>query len=125
MLRWRVGAPVAAALYRCATLCFGWWPIGLFATRHGPNPPEARIAYYHHAFPVLSETFVQREVAALRAAGTAVTVFSHEPRGTEYFDERASQLMEATHYLAPLDDDQLFNDLSSFLRRHPLTLLNL
>src|SRR5262249_61942636 len=96
MLRWRVGAPVAAALYRCATLCFGWWPLGLFATR-GPNPPEPRIAYYHHAFPVLSETFVQREVAALRAAGAAPRGFSPAPPGPRNYHQVRRQQHETWH----------------------------
>lgn len=63
-----------------------------------------RIGYYHHAFPLLSETFVQREVEALRRAGVDVEVFSHEVRGREHFDPRARRLMETTHYLESSGD---------------------
>jgi colanic acid/amylovoran biosynthesis glycosyltransferase len=124
MLWWRAGGPVAAVLYRWASTCLGWWPLAPFGARPRSIAAEPRIAYYHHAFPVLSETFIQREVAALAAAGTAVVVFSHEPRGTEYFDARAMELMRATHYLA-LRNDQLPNYAWHFVRRHPWTLLNL
>lgn len=125
MLRWRVGAPVAAAIYRWATACFGWWPLAPFAERLRPIAAPPRVAYYHHAFPVLSETFIQREVTALRAAGIPVAVFSHEARGREYFDAQARQLMETTHYLPLMDAHELPTCAWHFLRRRPVTMLNL
>ena len=125
MLRWRIGAPLAALVYRWATTCFTWWPLYLVPARRRPIPASPRIAYYHHAFPVPSETFIQREVAALSAAGIPVALFSHEARDTEYFDARARRLMETTHYLPLGDAGGLPACGWHFVRRRPCTLLNL
>jgi len=83
---------------------------------------DARLAYYHHAFPVLSETFIQREVAALREAGMAVDVLAHEAHGAASFDETARALQATTRYL-PIPTARPAG-LLALAGRHPLRLLN-
>lgn len=80
------------------------------------------MAYYHHAFPVLSETFIQREVVALREAGLAVEVLAHEAHGAAAFDETARALQARTHYL-PMPRVRPAG-MSALVRRHPLRLVN-
>ena len=66
--RWRVWAPWAATLHRHAARRLSWWPLAWRTTRRARPAGAARLVYYLRAFPVLSETFIQREVAALRRA---------------------------------------------------------
>jgi glycosyltransferase involved in cell wall biosynthesis len=98
VLRWRVGAPLAAAAYRALVRVGGRWPLRLRPPRR-PAATAPRLAYYTHAFPVLSETFIQREVSALRRAGVAVDVLSHEAAGAAHFDADAQALAATTIYL--------------------------
>lgn len=124
-LRWRVRAPIAAAFYRAAVRHLSWWPLSLFAMR--PPPPAAgprRIAYYHSHFPLLSETFIQREVAALRESGLQVDVFSHTARNPELFDAQARQMMDTTRYIPGMDSHGLPEGFWRLARRHPLRLAN-
>lgn len=55
---------------------------------------EKRIGYYLWQFPVTSQTFVRREVGALRAAGIPVEIFADEPG-----DFEDASLIATTHYL--------------------------
>jgi glycosyltransferase involved in cell wall biosynthesis len=123
VLRWRVVAPAAAALYRAMLRYGAWWPLRLLPRRDRPAGPR-RLAYYHHAFPVLSETFIQREVLALRRAGLTVAVLAHEAHGAAYFDADALALMATTTYLPWLDARQMPAALPALARRHPLRLAN-
>lgn len=124
-LRWRAALLIRSAAYRWLQRGFGWWPLTLAGRR--PPPPASgglRLAYYHHAFPVLSETFIQREVLALRAAGLDVTVLSHEALGVESFDDQARALQATTVYLPMPSARQWPDGLATLARRHPLRLLN-
>lgn len=123
-LRWRVVAPLTAGLYRALVRAGGWWPLGLLPRRRRLGVP-LRLAYYHHAFPVLSETFIQREVMALRRAGLAVEVLSHEAQGVAQFDADARALMATTTYLPWLGWRQRPPGLRTWLIRHPLRVANL
>lgn len=126
ILRWRVLAPVSAALYHSAVNSLSWWPLGHSPVRpKKPATTRGRVAYYHHAFPILSETFIQREVAALMRSGVSVTVMAHEAQGQKYFDADAKRLMVQTHYLEPRDTNALARYARGFIRRTPFTLLNL
>jgi glycosyltransferase involved in cell wall biosynthesis len=125
-LTWRIQTPVSLGLYRALGHYLSWWPLGLFPVRTSiPPAAEKRIAYYHHAFPILSETFIQREILALRRSGLRVEVLAHAARDEEYLDDQARQLMGTTHYLDPMDARQLAAYRWRFLRRHPFTYSNL
>ncbi len=121
-LRWRVVAPLAAALHRVLLRAAAGWPLHLLP-RHPPPAGPPRLAYYYHAFPVFSETFIQREVLALRRAGLRVEVLAHESSGAEHFDADARALMATTTYLPPFYET-LPPALPAMARRHPLRLAN-
>jgi glycosyltransferase involved in cell wall biosynthesis len=117
---------VAAATYNAIWHHLSWWPLSIIGRR--PRIPRAhprRIAYYHHAFPILTETFIQREILALRRAGIDVVVLSHAPRDPAHYDDDARRLMETTHYLYPLDRATLRRYRLRFFLRRPLTYTNL
>jgi len=121
-LRWHLWAPAAVGVSRAVRRVFSWWPLAI--TRCSADTPRGprRIAYYHHAFPILSETFIQREVLELRATGLDVTVFAHEALGEEQFDAQARALWADTVYLRrPSELPPAWREL---VRRHPLRLLN-
>ncbi|MEO8605855.1 MAG: glycosyltransferase [bacterium] len=121
MLRWRLLA--TAALYRAIWRLGGWWPLVWFGGAARPRGAP-RLAYYHHAFPILSETFIQREVRALRQAGLAVEVLSHEVHSPELFDAEARALRDSTVYLPWLQARDTPPRLWALARRHPLRLAN-
>lgn len=124
-LRWRVLAPLAAAAFRAARRRLSWWPLAW--SRAEPRPVAAharRVAYWVRLFPALSETFIQREVAALINLGLPVEVIAEETHGAEHFDAQARWLMERTHYLGAPDRDAPNPHFRTFLRRRPLRLLN-
>ncbi len=123
-LRWHVWAPAAAGFYRALGRLFGWWPLTVTSATATPPRQPVRLAYYHHAFPVLSETFIQREVAALREAGLSLTVFAHETSGQEHFDAPARALMAETVYLRQPGTWDLPLAWRGLAWRHPLRLLN-
>lgn len=53
-----------------------------------------------NAFPVLSETFVTREVVGLRRRGLDIEVFSLFPAGIAGREEEGEELQDSTHYFA-------------------------
>jgi glycosyltransferase involved in cell wall biosynthesis len=124
-LRRRVWRPTSAALYRAARRHLSWWPLSLGAARQPPISPAPRIAYYYHSFPVLSETFIQREVSALREAGVSVDVFAHEVLRSELFDASARRLMETTTYLPAFSTRPLPRAARRLAVRHPLKTANI
>jgi glycosyltransferase involved in cell wall biosynthesis len=84
-----------------------------------------RIAYYVRQFPTLSETFIQREIAALLDLGLPIEVIAEEAQTGVPFDEEAQRLAARTHYLGPRAERSLRPELRLFLRERPLTVVNL
>jgi glycosyltransferase involved in cell wall biosynthesis len=125
-LRWRVLAPVSAWVYRRAVESFAWWPLGLSRppVRSSPSA-RPRVVYYTSVFPVLSETFIQREVAMLRQCGVDIETVARVASDVENLDDEGRRLMDRTSYLDPLDLDRLAAYRRRFLRRRPLRLLNI
>lgn len=102
------------------------WPIGLGgvrAARRDRRPP--RVAYYTWHFPVLSQTFVHREMAALVEAGVPLVVIADEPEPVPAPDPETASLLDRARYLEPLDDAAIRRQLLRLVRRHPLRLANL
>ena len=84
-----------------------------------------RIAYYIWQFPVLSQTFVQREVAALINAGKSVLVVS-EIQGDDNFLEEYKDILEpSTLYLDSSDNSTLSNYKKYFFLKNPLLYVSL
>lgn len=103
-----------------------WWPIGLF-NFSGPREVRGkkRIAYVIWHFPVLSQSFVQREVEALRQAGLSLEVVADAPGELDVLDDKARSLVKGTHYLFPLDRRVLRKHVKYFLMRKNLQFINL
>jgi colanic acid/amylovoran biosynthesis glycosyltransferase len=128
-LRFRVVAPLSAILYRTAINRLSWWPLswswlGRARGRDATATAPEHLAYYVQSFPILSETFIQREIAALRRAGLTVDVVARRARDEAYLDDDARRLKETTHYLDPMDPERLAAYKRRFFARRPLAMLN-
>jgi glycosyltransferase involved in cell wall biosynthesis len=103
-----------------------WWPINLFQTRSAPPREGAgRIAYYTWRFPILSQTFIHRELAALKRSGISLLVLADEPDDIAMADENARGLLRHTEYLNQIDEKRLAEYKRYFFRRNPFQYLNL
>lgn len=109
--------PILNRLYEFAVNYGGGWKLE-WLPRTKRTPPEKRIGYYLWQFPVTSQTFVRREVQALRAAGIGVEIFADEPG-----DYQDSALAATTHYLNR-ERAQLARQKKFFQRTQPLTYWN-
>ncbi|MEO8576282.1 MAG: glycosyltransferase family 4 protein [Gemmatimonadales bacterium] len=103
---------------------WSWWPDKLPAVlqpRRRFDPSESpRVAYYIWHFPVLSQTFVRREVEALRRHGASIEVFADGAEDVELLDEGDRGLLTTTRYLLPIDRRLLFRYQRQFRRERPL-----
>lgn len=73
-----------------------------------------KIAYYLWRYPLLSETFVQREITALQKAGVPVMVVADRSGELAGLDENAQSLARNTTYLMPMNVARLGRALASF-----------
>lgn len=78
-----------------------------------------RLAYITSDFPVLTESFVRREVQEVRALGVPLTVFSLRPRPRRLDDPSLSWFIEDTVYSPWLVSGGLLAAHLYFLRRQP------
>ena len=124
--QWTIRRPFGASFYGMIGRWGPNWPLDVFTAKRRKRHPRSneRIAYYLGWFPVLSETFIQREVGALKQRRGSIEVFADEAHGAEFFDETARAFMTSTHYLHPLDDDVLRQLKTKFFRKHPLRYVN-
>ncbi|MCZ6799281.1 MAG: glycosyltransferase [Nitrospirae bacterium] len=124
--QWLVIMPSLTRGYWLAVNHLGWWPIQWFSRKNrGKRNGPQRMAYLIWHFPKLSETFIQREVEALKRSGVHLEVFSESPKDHCHLDAQARALMTETHYLWPFNLRRLFRYTTSFFLRHPLRFMNL
>jgi glycosyltransferase involved in cell wall biosynthesis len=123
---WRVLIPIFDHTYALIDGNFSWWPIGLFNYKKRDKPiKEKRIAYYIWRFPVLSQTFIQREIAALRKSGLPVEVVADAPEDIKLLNENAKPFTKNTFYLFPIDEKLLSKYKRYFFLKNPLLYFNL
>jgi len=121
-VRWRLWAPLAATLYRRIAARLSATALPPRASR---DPLAAtRLAYYVRSYPAVSETFIQREVAALRERGLDLDVIAQAPHEPELFDDEARAAAARAVHLGPLPR-HLPVALHAFLLRRPLTAARL
>lgn len=108
---WRFVRPAQARFYRWLTRIAPTWPLGGGILR-GAGPSRTA-AYSATVFPVLSETFVQREVQALLDIGVDLHPFAVMAR-SDHWDDLARRLHERTWYHSRRVVDEEFR---SSLRR--------
>lgn len=118
LLREKLGA---GWLYRQLVARMSWWPPG---RRPRPRSDPARIAYVLWRYPQLSETFIRREIHALRRAGVAVDVVADEAGQADPENHPAAPVGQV-RYLLPIDPARVTRLARGFLRSHPLRLANL
>src|SRR6185295_2455677 len=53
-----------------------------------------------------------------------VEVIAERSLGAEHFDELARRMEASTHYLGPVDEQRVRDELRFFLRERPLTVIN-
>ena len=124
-VRWRAWAPCAAMLHRRAARHLRWWPLAWSNSTRMPAAGAPHLVYYLQLFPALSETFIQREVAALLDRGAQLDIVAEEPYGAEHFDDEARRLAARTVHLGLPTAGSTAAPLRMFLRRRPWTVLNL
>ncbi len=118
--------PIFKNIYNSTVNHFSWWPINLFYFKRGNKLiKEKRIAYYLWHFPTLSQTFIQREVAALKKSGLSVEVVADASEGLGLLDGNAKSLIKDTYYLLPVDEKLLLRYKKYFFFKNPLLYLNL
>jgi colanic acid/amylovoran biosynthesis glycosyltransferase len=124
-IRWRVLALVQSALYRSAVNHLSWWPLAWVEReprRHGNG--ERRIVYYLWFFPTLSETFIQRELAALIKAEIRVEIVAHQGEDQELLGPEARALTERTQYLERIGRLKLVGYAGDLFWRGPVHFIN-
>lgn len=109
----------AGRLYPRLTALLRWWPVGraTAAQRAGPQ----RIAYVLWHYPILSETFIRREIQALRGLGFDIDIVADAPEAVE--PDPASPT-DAVLYLEPVDRRRRRLAALRLLRRRPIRLLD-
>jgi colanic acid/amylovoran biosynthesis glycosyltransferase len=125
-VKWRMLAPVATVLYGSTVNHLSRAP--LVRARSQTTRPAGqakRIVYYLWSFPTLSETFIQREVAALIKAGVPVEVVAHEVEDREMLGPDARALMQQTQYLTRIGRRMAVRYAWDLFRRRPLAFVNL
>jgi glycosyltransferase involved in cell wall biosynthesis len=127
MITWRAHSSIInSSIYDSMINHFSWWPLDLFHSKKRKGLfGGKRIAYYEWSFPVLSQTFIHRELAALKKSGLAVTIIADKSGDLEIADENAKSLIEHAYYLQPLDKALLLRYRKYFILNNPLLYLNL
>lgn len=111
--------PLSGRVYELAVNHGAWWTLDRKPHRKPAAGPK-RIGYYLWQFPVTSQTFVRREVQALRAAGVTVEIFADECG-----DFKDEALTASTHYLELHDRDRLGQAKRYFRRARGLAYANI
>jgi len=105
---------------------FSWWPVSLFTIRRKNQlVREKRIAYYLWRFPSPTETFVRREVQALKKLGLYLEVFADVPGDLELLDDNEKLLINEVNYLRPINQKYLSKYQKFFFVKNPILYLNL
>ena len=120
---WRIIVPLTERTYAFVLRNFASWPIGA-RPPVGRRGRERRIAYYLWRYPVASETFIRRELAAIKRAGIDVRVIADGAHYGETVHNEDDQAVPV-RYLLPVAPQLVRSNVVGFLTRKPLTTLNL
>jgi hypothetical protein len=90
-------------IYHLVVDLMGWWPLVWFGRDRPVQSGRAlSIAYVFARHPILSETFIRREIAALKQAGIPIQTVADEPDPASIAtDESIAQ--SGTIYVFPMD----------------------
>jgi colanic acid/amylovoran biosynthesis glycosyltransferase len=76
-------------------------------------------------FPIPSETFIRREIEALRNSGLKVTVVSEYKPDAESNQDAFNGLIDSTIYIRPVSPSLLNNNRNALMRRMPFKVTSL
>lgn len=125
-LRKRVLYEIKSAAYNSFVNALSSLAIDLQDMKCSAEESETRrIAYLIWHFPTLSQTFIHREVAALRNAGLTVKVYAIGLEDRELLGEDARSLIEVARYVQPMDSTRMSRAKRELRRQHPLLFLKL
>ena len=111
-------------VYKSLVSLLSLFPIGFSNRKDGSAfNDRKRAVYYVSHYPVLSETFIHREIAALTRSRVAVEVISDSPMDLELLDDDVKSSVDNTHYLLPLDMKRVLKYGIYFLCASPLVFL--
>lgn len=88
-----------------------------------PAAADARVAYVAYAFPVLTQTFTTREVAALRRRGLRLQVFAAKRGDGGALDPEADGESRLARYLPPALSPGAIASALAWLVRRPIRFL--
>jgi colanic acid/amylovoran biosynthesis glycosyltransferase len=109
-------------LYWTAVSGLREWPIAVTAiNKKNQATHGGRVGYFIWQYPVLSQTFVQREIAALSESGRPVFVVSDVPAD----DDSSSAVTSSTPCLQLMDKKTLRRYKRQFFVAHPFLYLHL
>lgn len=108
----------AGPLYPHLAGLLRWWPVGRATARRQAGPQ--RIAYVLWHYPILSETFIRREIRALRGVGFDIQIVADAPGAVEADPATPA---EAVLYLEPVDRRRLRQLAWRWLGQRPLRVL--
>lgn len=119
----------AEGVYAVAAPRLGWWPLvpprrGSARTERADSRAE-RVAYYTWHFPIAGQTYIHRELAALKREGVSVAIVADAPEDLELVDRDALALLPDAHFLEPIEPGRLQRYQRLFLRERPLRYLAL
>ena len=122
------GAPLLHRLYRAANYCLRRLPIPASAPNRNKktkvNHPTS-IGYFIWQYPVLSQTFVQRELGALTRSSVSVFVVSDIPTDDAFPDETPGASGPSVQYLHLIDETTARRYKRYFFFRSPLLYVRL
>lgn len=114
-----VDLPPVQWLYRVAFAGRSNWQLPVAPQRAQVASAAQRIGYYLWHFPVLSQTFVRRELSALREAGIDVHVFADGAEHVESIDADMQSWQDVTTYLDLSDASHRLRCHWRVARGHP------
>lgn len=121
ILHWRLLVPARDRLYRAAIENLP--RAGLPRAGSPSGRSEGPVAYYTSVFPVLSETFIQREVEGLRAEGVDVLPIARISGAESELGPAARALREDTVYLDAMEPQKIGALHRQILRLRPMHAL--
>lgn len=110
-------------LYEAAGNFFPQWPISITATKKKDKRHGKRIGYFIGQYHVLSQTSIQRELAALGDSGLSVLVIADILPDRELPDVNTPGV--SVQYLCPMDEKILWRYRRYFFFKNPLACVNL
>ncbi len=118
--RWLITSGLQHSSYRLRAAILQKLPLVQSKTSPGVDSGPKRVGYYLWQYPVLSQTFVQREVAALRRSGNDIVVLSKTEPEHEFLTVLKPALADATLVMPTQTVDELKALKQKFFRKNPL-----